>query len=338
MHDDDIRRSLLPPSHEDEIMERSVLTQVLLLHPAQLSILELALRVETDLRSCEQDAVERAVRELSRDGRSPVIADASRRAGRLCALTSCLGVSPRNGSAFSGFSGAGAQATGRLRGCLLAWRAPHPASASEKPLKPKPKPASKSSEHQTSKRDLGPKADKTARVPSKGQQPNRHVPPFQPPPQLHDTLGTPPFSGVRAMQRTGSLDSPIEMPSARIKLDPQATEAIARRVVELLERRGLQRRELVDAAELARRLGIERSWVYTHAIELGAVKLGNGAKPRLRFDPEIAARVLRKVDGKPAADPPARSGKRASQPRGSKGKAELLPIRGPGENLPPSVA
>lgn len=68
MHDDDIRRSLLPPSHEDQIMERSVLTQVLLLHPAQLSILELALRVETDLRSCEQDAVERAVRELSRDG------------------------------------------------------------------------------------------------------------------------------------------------------------------------------------------------------------------------------------------------------------------------------
>lgn len=35
-----------------------------------------------------------------------------------------------------------------------------------------------------------------------------------------------------------------------------------------------------------------------------AVKLGGGAKPRLRFDPEIAVRVLRKVDGKPMADPP----------------------------------
>lgn len=76
------------------------------------------------------------------------------------------------------------------------------------------------------------------------------------------------------------------MASPRIKLDPQTVEAIARRVVELLEKRGLQRRELVDAAELARRLGIERSWVYSHAIELGAVKLGKGAKPRLRFDPE----------------------------------------------------
>jgi hypothetical protein len=68
MHDEDIRRALVSPAHEDEIMQRSVLTQVLVLHPAQLTILELALRVESDLRDCEQDAVERAVRELSRDG------------------------------------------------------------------------------------------------------------------------------------------------------------------------------------------------------------------------------------------------------------------------------
>ncbi len=68
MHNEDIRRRVPTPAHEDEIMERSVLAQVLFLHPAQLTILELALRVETDLRSCEQDAVERAVRELSRDG------------------------------------------------------------------------------------------------------------------------------------------------------------------------------------------------------------------------------------------------------------------------------
>ncbi len=68
MHDDDIRRRDLTAAHEDEIMQRSVLTQVLVLHPAQLTILELALRVESDLRDCEQDAVERAVRDLTRDG------------------------------------------------------------------------------------------------------------------------------------------------------------------------------------------------------------------------------------------------------------------------------
>lgn len=67
MHDDDIRQRALAPAQEDEIMERSILTQVLVLHPAQLTILELALRVEAD-QIAEHDAVERAVRELSRDG------------------------------------------------------------------------------------------------------------------------------------------------------------------------------------------------------------------------------------------------------------------------------
>lgn len=68
MHDEDIRRRSLAPAQEDEIMERSVLTQALVLHPAQLTILELALRVEAERQEVGQDAVERAVRELSRDG------------------------------------------------------------------------------------------------------------------------------------------------------------------------------------------------------------------------------------------------------------------------------
>jgi hypothetical protein len=135
------------------------------------------------------------------------------------------------------------------------------------------------------------------------------------------------------------MDNRGEMASPRVKLDSQAVEAIARRVVEILERRELQGRELVDAAELARRFGIERSWVYSHAIELGAVKLGSGAKPRLRFDPQIAARVLRRVGEESAADPPARSGKRAGQPSGSGGSGvRLLPIHGQGENGPPPAA
>jgi hypothetical protein len=135
------------------------------------------------------------------------------------------------------------------------------------------------------------------------------------------------------------VDNRAEMASARIKLDPQATEAIARKVVELLEKRGLQKRELVDAAELAKRFGIERSWVYSHAIELGAVKLGNGAKPRLRFDPEIAAKSLHKAGDDSAADPPARSGERADQPSASGGSGvRLLPIHEQGENEPPPAA
>jgi hypothetical protein len=129
------------------------------------------------------------------------------------------------------------------------------------------------------------------------------------------------------------------MASTRIKLDPETIEAITRRVVELLEQRGMRKRELVDAAELARRFAIERSWVYSHAIELGAVKLGSGAKPRLRFDPEIAACVLRKVGEGPEADPPARSGKRAGQPpRRGRSEVRLLPIREPAEEDPPPGA
>lgn len=121
------------------------------------------------------------------------------------------------------------------------------------------------------------------------------------------------------------------MQSARIKLDPPTIEAIARRIVELLDRRGLSAgAELVDAAELARRLGIERSWVYTHAIELGAVKLGAGRKPRLRFDPQVAARALRGIGEGPAADPPARSGRRAGRPRRPEERVQLLPINGGG--------
>jgi hypothetical protein len=135
-----------------------------------------------------------------------------------------------------------------------------------------------------------------------------------------------------------SISTLKAMASTGIKLGPETVDKIARRVVELLEQKGLQERELVDATELARRFGIERSWVYTHAIELGAVRLGNGSKPRLRFDPEIAAQVLRKVDGKPTADPPARAGKRAGQPQGSEGRVELLPIRGRGEKSPPPAA
>jgi hypothetical protein len=141
------------------------------------------------------------------------------------------------------------------------------------------------------------------------------------------------LGGIQVVYRTYK-----PMASTRIKLDPETVEKIARRVVETLERQGLRQRELVDATELARRFGIERSWVYSHAIELGAVKLGNGVKPRLRFDPEIAARVLRKAGEIPAAAPPARSGKRAGQPRGSGDRVELLPIRWSGESEPPSAA
>lgn len=65
-------------------------------------------------------------------------------------------------------------------------------------------------------------------------------------------------------------------------LDAQDIEAIAQRVAELLAGHGAPAR-LVDAAHVARLLGVERDWVYAHADQLGAIRLG-GPKGRLRFD------------------------------------------------------
>lgn len=70
-------------------------------------------------------------------------------------------------------------------------------------------------------------------------------------------------------------------------LDREDIEAIAMRVAALLEARAPAPPErpgnLVDAAVVARELGVERDWVYSHAKELGAIRLG-GPRGRLRFD------------------------------------------------------
>lgn len=79
------------------------------------------------------------------------------------------------------------------------------------------------------------------------------------------------------------------MESRRITLHPLTVEAIAGRVIDLLQRNAAAAPEMIDAAGLARRLGVDRSWIYTHALELGGIRLGNGPRPRLRFDPKLAA-------------------------------------------------
>jgi hypothetical protein len=61
-------------------------------------------------------------------------------------------------------------------------------------------------------------------------------------------------------------------------------ERVALRVVELLDECD-GRAGLVDAAALARLLGVSRATDYDRASELGAIQLGDGERPRLRFDP-----------------------------------------------------
>jgi hypothetical protein len=49
---------------------------------------------------------------------------------------------------------------------------------------------------------------------------------------------------------------------------------------------------LLDARQLARDLGVSLDYVYAHATELGAMRLGSGPKARIRFDLERARQAL----------------------------------------------
>lgn len=87
---------------------------------------------------------------------------------------------------------------------------------------------------------------------------------------------------------------------------------------------------LVDAAEIARLHGKTRSWVYEHAAELGAVRLGSGPRPRLAFSPARVAEWLEKVD-KPATAPlpeaPQRRRRRRQRAGRTASGAPLLHVR-----------
>ena len=86
------------------------------------------------------------------------------------------------------------------------------------------------------------------------------------------------MSAVGAVLSAGDLDALADALAAKL----------APRVAGLLCADPRARGSLVDAATLAGTLGVDRSYVYAHADELGAIRLGGGAKPRLRFDLEAA--------------------------------------------------
>jgi hypothetical protein len=82
--------------------------------------------------------------------------------------------------------------------------------------------------------------------------------------------------------------------------------------------------QLIDATAVARMLGVTRGWVYEHATELGAVRLGAGTRPRLRFDP---LRVSQALEHGLAPQHERRRPQRAHRAPNTSG-VELLPIAG----------
>jgi hypothetical protein len=68
-------------------------------------------------------------------------------------------------------------------------------------------------------------------------------------------------------------------------------EATARRVIEIVGAPAATF-ALVGVRELARELGVSIDYVYAHAAELGAMRLGSGPKARIRFDLDEARQAL----------------------------------------------
>jgi hypothetical protein len=85
----------------------------------------------------------------------------------------------------------------------------------------------------------------------------------------------------------------------------------------------------LDAAAVAERFGVSRAWVYEHAEELGALRLGGGSRPRLRFDPvRVEAALSRRRDRSSLdAEVPAPAANRPRRRRHRSGsEVELLPV------------
>jgi hypothetical protein len=86
--------------------------------------------------------------------------------------------------------------------------------------------------------------------------------------------------------------------AAELRLAPESIEALATRLAELLGEPGEQEpaaageKKMISAVKVSELWGVSRRWVYDHAEALGALRLGSGPRPRLRFDPEEVAERL----------------------------------------------
>lgn len=111
-------------------------------------------------------------------------------------------------------------------------------------------------------------------------------------------------------------------------------DAVARRVIALLDEREPPSVGLVDARTLARMFGMSVSSVHEHADELGAVRLGVGARPLVRFEVEQArAAWTRRVlggqshDSEPPVDAAELGARRRGRNAAARPAAGLLPVK-----------
>jgi hypothetical protein len=136
-----------------------------------------------------------------------------------------------------------------------------------------------------------------------------------------------------------------------VRLDPTSMDDLAHRIADLVgpqldpppkQRRpgAAEENRLLTASQVAKRWGINRSWVYAHAEQLGVRRLGNGARPRLRFDPLLVDAYINPHHGQgtqpatgAANSARSRTGDVRRSPRIRRDCAEGLHIQGPSELL-----
>jgi hypothetical protein len=117
------------------------------------------------------------------------------------------------------------------------------------------------------------------------------------------------FGGLsRQMLRTDRGDSGQDR--GEVQLNAPTIDAIARRVVE----------PLPTGPRAAERFGLSRAWVYENANRLGALRIGEGKRPRVGFEP---AEVARRSSS--AGHQPTQAGEDREQVLG---QGDLIPIGG----------
>lgn len=114
-----------------------------------------------------------------------------------------------------------------------------------------------------------------------------------------------------------------------LRLAPESIEALAARLAELLttavseKPSGTDEDGMISAARVAELWEVQRRWVYERRDELGAVELGKGPRPRLRFDPEVVAERL----GAPRSGHAERPDRRRSTWTGASHRSDSLSAR-----------
>ncbi|MEI2702127.1 MAG: hypothetical protein V9E83_06965 [Baekduia sp.] len=114
------------------------------------------------------------------------------------------------------------------------------------------------------------------------------------------------------------------------RLDPADLEALADLIADRLAEHlapPTNGDRLVDAATVAAALGVTAGHVRENAERYGGRRIGDGPRPRLRFDLAVALAVgaaPASVPAQPPAPPPARPARRRARPSA----VDLLPIGG----------